>query len=719
VDAAAAPRRMWFERVLAALPLVTVFAWLCLFYAWQSWGHVTPWLFSDEVKLAEISRSIAHTGKPGIRGESGFFYTFPQLYAYILAPAWWISDMHTAYAFAKYLGAITMTTVVFPAYWLARLVVMPRLALVAALGSALIPALYYAPVLAQEPLAYPFSTLVLFLIAKALLTRRRAWVWSALAASLVAVLVRSQLAVLPAIFVFAWLLRVWVGERGRAWRATWSLGDWVGFVTLLFGAFFILSAFISYHSVSWHIATHYWGRMFTYGLRAAGAFTIGLGIIPVILGLCSLVPARHSAERPAAERVFATVLVSALVGFGLYTAIKTSYVSAVFSTIIYERNLIYLAPLLFAGTALFLQQRRLNLGALALAGGFSLYLVLTTPYEMQLHFVYDTPGVAILEQANRRLSWTPGDARTALLALLAVAVAVPLAVHLLRPGRRVAGALLGALIIVALGWNLTGEISAAGASNDYSHSFLANVPDPPDWIQQQTHGASTMFLGERIQDPNPVWLTEFWNPAVRYFWSIDGTAPGPGPTVTPDLEGADGALEQQRVGVKYVVLDSDVFDVLGQAEPLNVGRWRLVRIAYPLRLRRTISGFYNDGWMGQHSFYARFASSGKRPGFVHVTVSRAGWNGKNVPGHVTIRVGRLTVKPGQSIDQLRLADVTATRRWTITSGASQTFTIPTPRPPFGVSIDISPTFVPRDLDPRISDQRKLGAIAGFGFTERP
>jgi hypothetical protein len=304
-----------------------------------------------------------------------------------------------------------------------------------------------------------------------------------------------------------------------------------------------------------------------------------------------------------------------------------------------------------------------------------------------------------------------------LLGLFVIAVVAPLGVQLTRPTRAVAGAMLGVLMVVVLGWNLTGEISAAGASNSFAHDFLANVPDPPDWIQQQTHGAPTMFLGERIYDPNPIWLTEFWNPAVQYVWSIDGTAPGPGPTETPDLQAADGALQQQRFAARYVALDSDVFDVYGP-QVAQIGRWRLVKYVYPLRLRRTISGFYSDGWMADHAFYARFSSSGSKRGQVTVTLSRAGWGGTDVPGHVTIRVGTLVVAPGQTIDGLTLASVTATRRWTIHSRTQREFTIPTPKPPFGVSVDIAPTFVPSELDPRISDKRKLGAVAGFTFVER-
>ena len=78
------------------------------------------------------------------------------------------------------------------------MVVSPRYALFAAAATAAIPALVYAPdVLIEEPLAYPFATLVLLPVAKALLTRRRGWIAAAVVASLVAPLFAAQLAVLP------------------------------------------------------------------------------------------------------------------------------------------------------------------------------------------------------------------------------------------------------------------------------------------------------------------------------------------------------------------------------------------------------------------------------------------------------------------------------------------------------------------------------------------
>ena len=704
--APAAAGRAWPDRVLAALPLAIVFAWLCFLYAWESWGHVSPWLFSDEIKLAQLSRSIAETGHPGPQ-QPGLFNT---LYAYVLAPAWLFKDVHTAYAVAKYIGAITMASVFFPAYGIARLVSSRWPALFAATAAAAVPALAYSTMLVLEPLAYPFSTLVLYLGMKALLTRRPAWIAGAVVASIAAPLIRTQLAVLPAILALALVLRIWVSARARAWRGTWSLGDWLGFVTLLLGAFFVASAWVSYRSESWRVATYFSGRMVEYGLWAAGALTIGLGVLPVVIGLGALaLPARG--ERPEAERVFVIVTLSAVILFGIYAAIKAAFLSAVFSTLVEERNLIYLAPLLFAATALYLERRRVHVFALAAASGFVLYLILTTPYQMQFHLYSDAPGLAILQAANRRLAFTPTDARWLLLVLLAVALLVPLLIHRLT-AREATVALVGVAVLV-ISWNLTGEISAATASNDFSRQFLTRVPDPPDWVDQQTGRSPTLYLGQRIVDPNNLWLTQFWNPSVKYAWSLDGSAPGPGQTVTPNISTNQGHLQQQRGEVRYVLLDSDLLSVLGRTK-LKIGPWRLVQIDYPVRLTHATTGFYVDGWMGHKALYAQFASPKQgHPGAIRVVVSRTGWGGTDVPGQVTIRVGKLRITPGGHGSNLALGRVTATRTWTVHSRLARTFLVPTPKPPYAVEVTVTPTFVPQELDSRSPDRRNLGAIVSF------
>src|SRR5688500_2991094 len=146
--------------------------------------------------------------------------------------------------------------------------------------------------------------------------------------------------------------------------STLSLHDalpiWVGLVTLLVGVGVIVSAFLGRRSYEWLIATGFYkDRMFDLGFDAAGALTIGLGVLPVVAGLAVLWRAPGEV-RTRELSSFRSLLLAAIVGFGLYTSVKSTYVSTTFGTYTYERNLIYLAPLLFMGTALWLERRRLH-----------------------------------------------------------------------------------------------------------------------------------------------------------------------------------------------------------------------------------------------------------------------------------------------------------------------------------------------------------------------
>ena len=54
-----------------------------------------------------------------------------------------------------------------------------------------------------------------------------------------------------------------------------------------------------------------------------------------------------------------------------------------------------------AGSAIWIDRRRINLVALAASTAFALYLVLGTPYFMDRQLYSDALGLAILEQAKR------------------------------------------------------------------------------------------------------------------------------------------------------------------------------------------------------------------------------------------------------------------------------------------------------------------------------
>ena len=693
----AQPARL--ERVLAAVPLASLVVWACLLYAWQAWAVVTPIIFTDELEFTQLARSIAETGEPARRGEP---YGFGSLAVLLMAPAWLIDNVGNAYDAAKYLNVVAMTTAAVPAYFLARMVVGRWPALFAAAGTIAIPAFVYSGLLLEEPLAYLVSTLALFLLAKALATRSPRWIAAAALACAIAPLARSQLAVIPAIAVACVLVEAWRSGAARRWREGWTRGDWVGGITLALLAVVLFSAAVGSKSRSWREATGFYkDRMLEYGIWAGGALAIGLGVLPMIAGLAALARPRDEPRTPE-RTAFTTVLATSLVGFGLYMAVKAAFISTVFSTLVVERNVIYLAPLLFVGTAMWLERPLLRPGALALATLVTGVLVLGT--QLRLDYPYfEAPGFAILAWANRDLALSQDTIELLLWPLLLGAVGL-----LLLPRLVAARAAVVLAAVLVLAWNVAGQSAASDGTRVNANGFRAGFPEPPDWLDRATGGEPAFFLGQRIP-ANAVHLLEFWNRSLKEVWALDTTAPGPGPTQSPDLADVDGRLSPDP-GYEWVVANADMELVGNPSEP--IGGWRLWHLALPLRLRQAVTGRDDDGWMGAESTYSQFWSPGDARGTMRVNVTRRdAWGGEDVPGTVTVQIGPLVIRDKQPA----LGAVTATRTCVVHSNTSCPFTLPTPSPPFRVRVTVDPTFVPAELDTRLSDRRQLGGKVFYAF----
>jgi len=720
-------RRTWLDRAVDASPLIGVYFMLVTLLAWQSRWQRTPWLFSDELEYSELARSIAATGHAALRGEARPFTT---LWAYVNAPAWLFSDIHTAYAAAKYLDVCLMAAVVFPVYLLARLAVGQLPALFAAAASGAIPAMTYSAYMVEEPLAYPYSALCLYLTARMLVRRDRRSVVLALAAALIAPLIRDQLIVIPATIAACGLVLIWQSGSIRRWRERWGAWDWVGAVVLVLGAIVVFNRLMdSFGGEPWSRSTgHYKGRIFEYGGWALGAFVIGVGVVPFMLGLASLV-SRTRDERTDGERAVALVALTAVPIFWFYSAVKAAYLSTAFATRVEERNLIYLAPLVFALFAIFLARPRVRSLPLALMAVLTLVLVLKTPYQMGFDFYWDAPGLSILQGANRELAWTPETAQWVLIGLLALALAVALAVRALP--RYAAVPLLAVLSLAVLAWTVTGEIAAAAGTGRHAEAPYKNLPKPLDWVDRASGGKPVIYLGQGLSDTDAqrgVYFTEFWNKSIKKVWSLDGTAPGPGATLTPNHDAlgrlVDGEWKPVAPGYSYVLTDGPI-DLVGTPVARRVGRIgqsqntrRLVlwKIIPPLRVQHEALNLEQDGWIKEvggkfEATYAQFATPGQSRVNAVITVSRRAWHGPARPSKIVIEVGTLVIGPDK---QPALGKVTAIRRWTIRSGQERKFVIPAPPAPFRVVVRAWPYFIPAELDPAFSyERRKLTAMVGF------
>jgi len=707
------------------LPLCAAYFAFSAFYVWQAWRRETPAIFTDELELTQISRAIAHTGHPARRGVP---YHFTSLYPYFTAPAWWLHATQQAFDTIKYLGVLAMTAAVFPAYAIARVALSPRWAVTAAVGAIAAPALSYSPILVEEPLAYLASTIALWLILRAVLRPARGSIAWALLATLAAAAVRPQLVALAATLALSLLIVAWRSERLRRWRATWSRWDWVGAVTLFVGAVIVANAIASSRSQEWEITTRlYKDRIWTYGTWAAAGLAIGLGILPLLGGLASLV--RPRSERPTPERTALTIVTAcALAAFGWYAALKGAYVSTVLASDIVERNLIYLDPLLFVGTAMLIVKRGTRWWW-ALAGGtFTVYILAHLPYAPGLdnYPYYEAHGLAITAFANRIFHWPVGTIKGVFIGIAAVSVLVVVGLERLpRRGRAATAGVVAICAAVAV-WNVTAETYAANGEYRFSKRFVPSLPKPFDWIDHKTGGTSTVLVGQQFADPNGVYLREFWNHSISRVWSVDPTspAPGPGPTLTPDLASPDGTMTPAP-GTKYALAVNGVaLQAPVVAQSPNGPAETLYRLdGQPLRLAFSQTGVESDGWATAPgpddpavASYNRFDAATLGPGFAKIAVDRVGGGPPKIKATVSIRVGELVIGSDKQPAIGRLLEPVRTFR--LGTGRSRTFLVKNPNRPFRIEVTISPTFSPHDLDPKhSSDLRHLGAHVGFGFIQ--
>src|SRR5262249_21779112 len=128
-------------------------------------------------------------------------------------------------------------------------------------------------------------------------------------------------------------------------------------------------------------------------------------------------------------------------------------------------------------------------------------------------------------------------------------------------------------------------------------------------------------------------LLEFWNPAITRVWTTDDSLVFPGPTFTPHLVSPDGALSNPP-GTSFLLADSGITPVGTPIARRKV--LRLYRMHGPVRLRESLAGVDDEGWMGTKAAYNRFSSSG--PGTLVVSLSRLSYcpDAKGAPPAPTV-----------------------------------------------------------------------------------
>jgi hypothetical protein len=698
----------------AVAATVLVIAGAVTFRWWAERRIVGPW-YLDEFEYAYSARAIADDWALLVHHFGRLFYLYPRL----LSPAWAAAPISTAYAIAKGINVVLITSALIPIYlWVRRISSAWWTALAVALVAAL-PTGLYGGVLVTENAFFPAFTLACFLLAYTL--ERPTIARQALAAGAIALAcaVRLQGIVFVAIVPSAIVLKAVFDGRQTRERLSWS------FFWRRIRAYVVLLLLLALGAVLYALRQVLGGEHLSGGLGIY-AFVVrihdysapdvlkwivyhfaGIGLAVAFLPLIALVLLvgeawQRDGRMTPAERALVAVTLSAVVWLVVQVGIFASHWSERMS----ERYMFHAEALLLLAFVMWVSRgtprpRRWLVPAV----GIPLALVLALPLQQLLA----NPGIlsdAFSLVALDRLAPHVGGGH-ALRWIVVGATAVVGGAVTLAP-RRLIVPLAPAIVLCSL---VAMSLAVPGPLTAYARSLRGGAGIVrPSWIDKAVGRRATVDL-VYTGDPEPdrsvmtMLQTEFWNQSVRMVDLLTPIFLCCIPQRRGEIDVANGSI---RVPAKpaepprFVV----AFPPLGELAGTRVASANgltLVRAANPLRLASETSGVYSDGWTGASATYDRFTGSRR----VRVVVSRAAWAGPDVPGHVELTIGPLQ----RTVGSPRLARIAQRLRWTVHRGKTKTFVLHAPAEPYRVAVQLSPTFSPSDYG--FGDARRLGAQVAF------
>jgi Dolichyl-phosphate-mannose-protein mannosyltransferase len=618
----------------------------------------TPSYFPDEYIYTALSRSLATTGRPLVRGESAHF---PALLEPLLAaPLWLVGSTATAYRLVQFENALFMSLAAVPIYLLARrLGLGSRYALASAAFALALPELVFSSFVLTDPLAYPlvFSTLYLGVIALQAPSRRHQLGFVALAG--LTTFTRLQYVVLAVAFIAAAFLL----DRRAAWRLhrlPLALFGAAGLAGVALGPNRVLGFYDGVDFTHFGSSFARWAVLDLLFLALAG----GAAMVPgAVLGLRGC--------RDRGERAFAFLVVP----FALALMVEAAIYAGDGSDRFKERYLFMMLPLLPIAFGLYQKRHRPGRSAvavLALAIAIGATLLPLASYARGEGFD-DSPFLGAYLELQWLVGSHPAGVLVACLAWLGAILAIV--------ASRVEW---GAWPVLA--WSLAlAVVLSVGATRleaRVSYKSMAFVAPNPSWVDAAHVGPVAAI---ETDDSPPVALTEqlFWNTSITRevlagsnseatdplsvdSLSIAGNgglfvvSPGTSPQDPESAAPLETAFMFQGLAVSARFVNA-----VEVAHFRSFSLWRLTGLP---RLRVYEPGRYADGWLATHGGLEVW-TAGTRGGTLTFTLSLPRTRARDV----TIRFGanhyRLT--PGERLHvRLRIA---GTGRWlrifAVSSGA--------------------------------------------------
>jgi hypothetical protein len=703
---------------VAAVRTVPAWGWLTaivglstLFRFLLSLGVHAPWIFQDEIVFADLARNLGQHGHFAIRQSPGL-NGFGLLYPTLIAPAWAIfqSPSH-AYIAAKLINALLMSLAAIPTYLIARRLMRPGLALVAAFFAVAIPSLAYTNTLLSENAFYPAvmaaaAALVLLLERPTLLRQI-----SFFAFTLLAFLARAQGVILLGAFVIALaivcLTNAWSGRRfnGRAFLQD-VLRFRVSLAILVLGVVAavalelargrpVRSILGTYAGVT-TMVHHPLGPTVRWILEHFGELDLYLGIIPFVAMVVIVGLALAPREQSPALRAFGASSVGLV---AVFVATAGIYATDVVGQRIEERYMFEIAPLFFVALMAWIERglpRPPARTGVAVALGAGLATLVPYSQLITTDVVHDAFALVPLFAQEVAGRLTPASIGVA---VGAGAIAGAIIAVIVRP--RFAW-ILPAVVLVYYGYIELRPIQRW--INQASREAIgAGITVHRDWVDRQVgpHADVALVVNGGFT-ALPFWENEFFNRSVRTVYTLAGPYDG---LAREELAPAPSGVLKDSAGNgirhRYVLSN---YQVVPEGKPLardSRTGMTLYETSGPLRIRGTLVGVYPDRWSGGAALWTQY---GCRGGVLRAHL---------LSDPALFHRGRQAL--AAQLDGKTIAQTT------VPTTRDSTFSVPLPRRAHGVcavNFLVNPTAVPAQVTPRTGDTRTLG-IRFLGFDYEP
>jgi hypothetical protein len=499
------------HRAFPVVALIGIYVTAVVVYGFIGRRYQFPNLFPDEMKYGKLSQSLAAGDGLQWRGDS---HGLPPLWPAILSLVWNFGSTPEAYGTAKVLGAALCSLAVVPTWLLARTLVGPRRALIAAALSIAGAWMAITVFIASENVVYPLATASLASLVVALRRTSVKWLGISLAFALLAASARTQMLSLFVVVVVALGLDVlrrprnqWRG-RIDAWPRPLSIGL-VTAVTALVLAFIVKPDLTNYEVLAHHASVK--SIAATTGRHAVTAI-VAFAVVPIV-ALFALMARRANWRSETTGPLLVTIVAAAIV---MIPVIARFEVWATQGAAV-ERYTMYIAPLLCV--ALVLAPGRVDRRGATIAGLVVLAALFAAP---QAYNGVEQPGLFGLEQrlADATSFFTHHIHLAVVLAAIPVVVAGVWGLSTRRHPR--AGFAVALIPMFAL------MVVQAWTYHDFQIGIENAVrsevsPAQFDWVDARAKGPVAMLAvgkGEPFHQ-NPDLYTDFFNKKIKTLYSTE------------------------------------------------------------------------------------------------------------------------------------------------------------------------------------------------------